>query len=64
MQARPVKQVHDEAEFHYPVEERDDVFEIVLESFEKLPWDWTYKPPVKIEGKIGKNWYDMEKIEL
>jgi DNA polymerase I-like protein with 3'-5' exonuclease and polymerase domains len=64
MAARPIKQVHDEAEFHYPVEEREKVFEIVTESFEDLPWDWAQSPPVKISGKIGPNCYDLEDVNL
>jgi uracil-DNA glycosylase family 4 len=65
LRARPVLQIHDEAIFHYPPkEERVEVFAIVKESFEELPWEWTKKPPVKIGGKIGSNWYDMKEVKL
>jgi uracil-DNA glycosylase family 4 len=62
LQARPVKQIHDEAEFHYPKHERERVLEIVKDCFEELPWSWTKTPPVKIDGKIGPNWYDQKGI--
>lgn len=64
MEARPVKQVHDEAEFHFPKREQEQVFEIAKESFEELPWAWTKNPPVRIGGKIGLNWYDLEEVSL
>ena len=64
LRARGIKQVHDSAEFHYPKEEREKVFEIIHETFLNLPWKWTKNPPVGITAKTGPDWYNLEKVSL
>jgi DNA polymerase-1 len=60
MKTRMLLQVHDELVFEVPVEELDRARAIIkdrMEGVEKL------NVPIKVEMKIGKNWYEAEPME-
>ncbi len=60
MKTRMLLQVHDELVFEVPVEELDRARAIIkdrMEGVEKL------NVPIKVEMKIGRNWYEAEPME-
>jgi DNA polymerase-1 len=62
LHARMILQVHDELVFEVPVEELEATRRLVKESMEEPPIaEWTV--PIKVEMKVGKNWYEAEPTE-
>ena len=60
MKTRMILQVHDELVFEVPVEELERAKVLIkdrMEGVEKLD------VPIKVEMKIGKNWYEAEPME-
>ena len=59
LQARMTLQVHDELVFEVPESELDRLHKLVVEEMEgALPM----RVPVRVEAKVGPNWYDMRKL--
>ncbi len=61
MKTRMILQVHDELVFEVPVEELDQAKRLIrerMEGVEKL------NVPIKVEMKVGRNWYEAEAISL
>jgi DNA polymerase-1 len=60
LKTRMILQVHDELVFEVPVEELDRIKNLVkslMEGVAKLD------VPIKVEMKVGKNWYEAETME-
>jgi DNA polymerase-1 len=60
MKTRMILQVHDELVFEVPVEELDRARRLVKTEMEGVA---QLEVPIKIEMKIGKNWYEAEATE-
>ncbi len=61
MKTRMILQVHDELVFEVPVEELGQAKRLIrerMEGVEKL------NVPIKVEMKVGRNWYEAEAISL
>ncbi len=57
MKTRMILQVHDELVFEVPVEELDRARRIIPAIMEGVA---TLDVPIKVEMKVGKNWYEAE----
>ncbi|GCE20416.1 DNA polymerase I [Dictyobacter kobayashii] len=57
MKTRMILQVHDELVFEVPVEELERVRIMIREMMEGVA---TLDVPIKVEMKMGKNWYEAE----
>jgi DNA polymerase-1 len=55
-----ILQVHDELVFEVPVEELDKVRHMVKREMEGVA---KLDVPIKVEMKVGKNWYEAETME-
>ena len=60
MKTRMILQVHDELVFEVPVEEIDRARRLVKTEMEGVA---KLEVPIKVEMKIGKNWYEAEPTE-
>ena len=60
MKTRMILQVHDELVFEVPVEELDTARALVKREMEGVA---TLDVPIKVEMKIGRNWYEAEPME-
>jgi DNA polymerase-1 len=60
MKTRMILQVHDELVFEVPVEELDRARRLVKTEMEGVA---QLEVPIKIEMKMGKNWYEAESTE-
>jgi DNA polymerase-1 len=60
MKTRMILQVHDELVFEVPVEELDNARALVKREMEGVA---TLDVPIKVEMKIGRNWYEAEPME-
>jgi DNA polymerase I len=60
MKTRMILQVHDELVFEAPVEELDKVRALVKHEMEGVA---TLDVPIKVEMKIGRNWYEAEPMD-
>jgi DNA polymerase-1 len=60
MKTRMILQVHDELVFEVPVEELDRTRKIVKAVMEGVG---PLKVPIKVEMKVGRNWYEAEPTE-
>ena len=60
MQTRMILQVHDELVFEVPVEELERAKRLIKEKMEGVA---KLSVPIKVEMKIGKNWYEAEPME-
>ena len=58
MKTRMILQVHDELVFEVPVEELDRAKKLIKTIMEHV--DQRLKVPIKVEMKVGKNWYAAE----
>jgi DNA polymerase I len=59
LKTRMLLQVHDELVFEVPSGELDEVAVLVRKEMESA---MTFDVPVKVEMKVGPNWYDMEPL--
>ncbi len=59
LKARMILQVHDELVFEVPVEELEPTRRLVREIMEDVR---EITIPVKVEMKVGKNWYEAEPV--
>ncbi|MFO7172268.1 MAG: DNA polymerase I [Bacillota bacterium] len=57
LRARLLLQVHDELVFEAPPEELPALYELVVGEMERA---LTLRVPLKVEAKVGRNWYEME----
>ncbi len=60
MKTRMILQVHDELVFEVPVEELERAKVLIKEKMEGVA---KLDVPIKVEMKIGKNWYEAEPME-
>src|SRR5579875_698985 len=60
LKARMILQVHDELVFEVPVEELERTRRLVTSLMEGV---YPLDVPIKVELKVGKNWYEAEPIE-
>ncbi len=60
MKTRMILQVHDELVFEVPVEELEQAKQLIREKMEGVG---KLDVPIKVEMKIGKNWYEAEPME-
>ncbi len=60
MKTRMILQVHDELVFEIPVEELDRARSLVKREMEHVA---KLDVPIKVEMKIGRNWYEAEPME-
>jgi DNA polymerase I len=60
MKTRMILQVHDELVFEVPVEEIERTRRLVKSEMEGVA---TLEVPIKVEMKMGKNWYEAEPTE-
>lgn len=60
MKTRMLLQVHDELVFEVPVEELDHVKGVIKDRMEGVA---KLNVPIKVEMKIGKNWYEAEPMD-
>ncbi|HEY5005890.1 MAG TPA: DNA polymerase I, partial [Ktedonobacteraceae bacterium] len=60
MKTRMILQVHDELVFEVPVEELDRARRLVKTEMEGVA---QLEVPIKVEMKMGKNWYEAESTE-
>lgn len=54
--------VHDSLVIDAVLSEKDEVIKIAKECMQRKRWDWQIVPLV-VDGKIGKNWGEMEKLK-
>ncbi len=59
LKTKMLLQVHDELIFEVPSDEVSAVGNLVKDKMENI---YRLKVPLKVELKIGKNWYDMDKL--
>lgn len=62
LNARMILQVHDELVFEVPVEELETTRRLVRTIMEDIP-EITEKVPLKVETKVGRNWYEAAPAE-
>jgi DNA polymerase-1 len=62
LKARMILQVHDELVFEVPVEELEATRHLVRTIMEDIP-EITEKVPLKVETKVGRNWYEAAPAE-
>jgi DNA polymerase-1 len=62
LKARMILQVHDELVFEVPVEELEATRRLVRTIMEDIP-EITEKVPLKVETKVGRNWYEAAPAE-
>jgi len=60
MKTRMILQVHDELVFEVPVEELDTARALAKREMEGVAM---LDVPIKVEMKIGRNWYEAEPME-
>jgi DNA polymerase-1 len=60
MKTRMILQVHDELVFEVPVEELDRARRLIKAMMEGV--DKRLTVPIKVEMKVGKNWYEAEPL--
>ncbi len=60
LKTRMILQVHDELVFEVPVEELEKVRHLVKREMEGVA---KLDVPIKVEMKVGKNWYEAETME-
>ncbi len=60
MKTRMILQVHDELVFEVPVEELERARVVIKQHMEGV---YALDVPIKVEMKIGKNWYEAEPAE-
>ncbi|HEU5317518.1 MAG TPA: DNA polymerase I, partial [Chloroflexota bacterium] len=60
LRTRMLLQVHDELVFEVPRAELNEVAELVRKEMEGAV---TFDVPVKVEMKVGTNWYEMQTLE-
>ena len=60
LKTRMILQVHDELVFEVPVEELEKVRHLVKHEMEGVA---KLDVPIKVEMKVGKNWYEAETME-
>jgi DNA polymerase-1 len=58
MKTRMILQVHDELVFEVPVEELDRAKKLIKTMMEHV--DQRLQVPIKVEMKVGRNWYAAE----
>lgn len=58
----PILTVHDSILIDVYKPEKDEVIKIAKECMQRKRWDWQIVPLV-VDGKIGKNWGEMEKLK-
>ena len=61
LKTKMLLQVHDELIFEVPSDEVTEVSLMIKENMENI---FELKVPLKVDLKIGKNWYDMDKIVI
>ena len=61
LKTRMLLQVHDELVFEVPRRELDEVSELVRTEMEGA---MTFDVPVRVEMKVGTNWYEMNPLEI
>lgn len=61
MKTRMILQVHDELVFEVPVEELERARRLIKTHMEGIGKDLTV--PIKVDIKVGKNWYEAEPLE-
>jgi len=64
LKAKPVIEVHDDGLFLVPEDEVSKFLSIADEEFTKKRYDWQGDVPMNVKWGKGKNWYEMEDIEL
>jgi DNA polymerase I len=62
MKTRMIIQVHDELVFEVPVEELSRTQRLVKDLMEGVS-DGAISVPIKVELKVGRNWYEAEPVE-
>jgi DNA polymerase-1 len=60
LKTRMILQVHDELVFEVPVEELERVKRLIKAMMEGVA---TLDVPIKVEMKVGRNWYEAEPME-
>jgi DNA polymerase-1 len=60
MKTRMILQVHDELVFEVPVEELERARRVIKHTMENV---YPLAVPIKVEMKVGKNWYEAETME-
>jgi len=60
LKTRMILQVHDELVFEVPVEELEKMRHLVKHEMEGVA---KLDVPIKVEMKVGKNWYEAETME-
>ena len=61
LETKMLLQVHDELVFEVPRRELDKVAPLVRHEMETA---MTFSVPVKVEMKVGSNWYEMSSLEM
>ncbi len=61
MKTRMILQVHDELVFEVPVEELEHAKTLIKTTMEQF--DERLHVPIKVERKVGRNWYAAEVME-
>jgi DNA polymerase-1 len=62
LKTRMILQVHDELVFEVPVEELNRARRLIKEHMEGVA-DGDISVPIKVELKVGRNWYEAEPVE-
>ncbi|MGD9014735.1 MAG: DNA polymerase I, partial [Candidatus Omnitrophota bacterium] len=60
LKSRLILQIHDELVFEVPDSEQDALIKLVRQKMEKCV---SFKVPIKVVIKKGKNWLEMEEVE-
>ncbi|MFC1658239.1 DNA polymerase I [Candidatus Omnitrophota bacterium] len=60
LKSKLILQIHDELVFEVPLAESDALIQLVREKMEGC---CTFKVPIKVTVKKGKNWLEMEEVE-
>jgi DNA polymerase-1 len=62
LKSKLILTVHDSILSDTYLPEKEEVIKIMKECMERKRWDWQIVP-LEVDGKIGKNWAEMEKIK-
>jgi len=56
-------EIHDDLTFHWHKKEVDEHAEVVVREMLDVPFKWAHVVPIVVDMSVGRDWYNMEKVD-